>query len=63
MISDAVSVGSQRIGALTVWRLHAELPGTFHPDLADRVTSAVLTTRDPRILDYAARGHLTAIAA
>jgi PIN domain nuclease of toxin-antitoxin system len=47
-----------------------ELPGTFHPDLADRpivatacVTGAVLTMRDPQILDYAARGHLTAIAA
>jgi PIN domain nuclease of toxin-antitoxin system len=47
-----------------------ELPGTFHLDLADRlivntarVTGAVLTTRDPQILDYAARGHLTAIAA
>ena len=43
---------------------------TFHRDPADRlivatarVTNATLMTRDRRILDYAARGHLTAIAA
>ena len=47
-----------------------ELPETFHPDPADRmivatarVTGAVLMTRDQQILDYAARGHLAAIAA
>jgi PIN domain nuclease of toxin-antitoxin system len=47
-----------------------ELPETFHSDPADRmivatarVTGAVLMTRDRQILDYAARGHLTAIAA
>ena len=47
-----------------------ELPETFHPDPADRmivatarVTGAVLMTRDQQILDYAARGHLTATAA
>jgi PIN domain nuclease of toxin-antitoxin system len=46
------------------------LPGGFHRDPADqlivataRVTNATLMTRDRRILDYAARGHLTAIAA
>jgi len=46
------------------------LPEVFHPDPADRmivatarVTGAVLMTRDRQILDYAARGHLTAIAA
>jgi PIN domain nuclease of toxin-antitoxin system len=42
----------------------------FHRDPADRlivatarVTDAVLMTRDRQILDYASRGHLTAIAA
>ena len=46
------------------------LPAAFRRDPADqlivataRVTSATLMTRDRRILDYAARGHLTAIAA
>jgi len=46
------------------------LPEAFHRDPADRmivatarVTSAVLMTRDRQILDYAARGHLTVIAA
>jgi PIN domain nuclease of toxin-antitoxin system len=46
------------------------LPEAFHRDPADRlivatarVTNATLMTRDQRILDYAARGHLTAIAA
>lgn len=45
-----------------------ELPDRFHQDPADRiivatarVTGAVLMTQDRRILDYAARGHLTAI--
>jgi PIN domain nuclease of toxin-antitoxin system len=45
------------------------LPDAFHRDPADRlivatarVTNATLITRDRRILDYAARGHLTAIA-
>jgi len=48
----------------------SSLPDAFHRDPADRlivatarVTNAVLMTRDRRILDYAARGHLTAIAA
>jgi PIN domain nuclease of toxin-antitoxin system len=46
------------------------LPDAFHSDPADRlivattrVTGAALMTRDRQILDYAARGHLTAIAA
>ena len=48
----------------------SSLPETFHRDPADRlivatarVANATLMTRDRRILDYAARGHLTAIAA
>lgn len=46
------------------------LPEAFHRDPADRLivatarmANATLMTRDRRILDYAARGHLTAIAA
>ena len=46
------------------------LPEAFHRDPVDRmivatarVANAALMTRDRRILDYAARGHLTAIAA
>jgi PIN domain nuclease of toxin-antitoxin system len=46
------------------------LPDGLHRDPADqlivataRVTNATLMTRNRRILDYAARGHLTAIAA
>jgi PIN domain nuclease of toxin-antitoxin system len=46
------------------------LPEEFHRDPADRlivatarVANATLMTRDRRILDYAARGHLTAIGA
>jgi PIN domain nuclease of toxin-antitoxin system len=46
------------------------LPDVFHRDPADRlivatarVANAALVTHDRRILDYAARGHLTAIAA
>jgi len=46
------------------------LPEAFHRDPADRlivatarVANATLMTRDRRILDYAARGHLAAIAA
>jgi PIN domain nuclease of toxin-antitoxin system len=47
-----------------------ELPTLFHADPADRmivatarVTDAVLLTRHRNILDYAARGHLTALVA
>jgi PIN domain nuclease of toxin-antitoxin system len=46
------------------------LPDVFHRDPADRlivatarVANATLMTRDQRNLDYAARGHLTTIAA
>jgi PIN domain nuclease of toxin-antitoxin system len=46
------------------------LPDRFHRDPADRlivatarVANATLMTRDRRILDYAGRGHLTAIVA
>ena len=46
-----------------------QLPGSFHRDPADRlivatarVTGAILMTRDRRILDYAATGHLNTIA-
>jgi PIN domain nuclease of toxin-antitoxin system len=46
------------------------LPEAFHRDPADRlivatarIANATLMTRDRRILDYAARGHLAAIAA
>ena len=45
------------------------LPEAFHRDPADRlivatarVANATLMTRDQRILEYAARGHLTATA-
>jgi PIN domain nuclease of toxin-antitoxin system len=45
------------------------LPGNFHRDPADRLLIATardlggpLVTRDRRILDYAAHGHLDAIA-
>jgi PIN domain nuclease of toxin-antitoxin system len=47
-----------------------QLPGGFRSDPADliivataRVIGATLMTRDRRILDYAAAGHLNAIAA
>jgi len=47
-----------------------ELSGRFRSDPADliivataRLTGAALMTRDRRILDYAAAGHLAAIAA
>jgi PIN domain nuclease of toxin-antitoxin system len=46
------------------------LPGGFRSDPADqiivataRVTGATLLTRDRRILEYAAAGHVTALAA
>ena len=47
-----------------------QLPGQFHNDPADRIiaatarcTGAVLMTRDRRMLDYAALGHVAALAA
>jgi PIN domain nuclease of toxin-antitoxin system len=46
------------------------LPDAFHRDPADRlivatarVIGAILMTRDRQILDYADRGHLTALPA
>lgn len=46
-----------------------ELPGRFHADPADRmivatarVINATVMTRDRLILDYAAAGHLAAVA-
>ena len=48
----------------------AELPGGFRSDPADliivataRVTGATLMTRDRRILNYAAKGYVTAVRA
>ncbi len=71
-IERAVSVRGLSIEALLP-RVAIEgstLPEAFHRDPADRlivatarVTGAVLMTRDRRILDYAARGHLTALPA
>ncbi len=46
-----------------------DLPGEFHPDPADRflvatarLENAVLVTRDERILQYSASGHVKAMA-
>jgi PIN domain nuclease of toxin-antitoxin system len=48
----------------------ARLPGTFHGDTADRIIAAtarelgaLLLTRDGPLLQYAALGHLRAVAA
>ena len=45
------------------------LPGPLHADLADRLIvtiarhlGAIVMTRDRRILDYAERGHVAAVA-
>ena len=71
-IAEAVSVPGLSIEPLLpqVAVEAASLPETFHRDPADRlivatarVTNATLMTRDQRILDYAARGHLAAVAA
>jgi len=71
-ITEAVSARGLSIEPL---RAHvaieaSSLPETFHCDPANRlivatarVSDAALMTRDQLILDYAARGHLTAIAA
>ena len=70
-ITDAVSAQGLSIEPLLpqVAVEACSLPVTFHRDPADqlivataRVTNATLMTRDRRILNYAARGHLTAIA-
>ena len=71
-MTEAVSVSGLSIEPLLpqVAVEACSLPEAFHRDPADRlivatarVTNATLMTRDRRILDYAARGHLTAIAA
>jgi PIN domain nuclease of toxin-antitoxin system len=71
-IDEALAEPGPRIDPLTP-QIAIEsyaLPEAFHRDPADRlivatarVASATLMTRDRRILDYAARGHLAAIAA
>jgi PIN domain nuclease of toxin-antitoxin system len=67
---EALAAPAPAIEALTpsIAIESCELPGQFHADPADRlivatarVTGAILMTRDRRILDYAARGHLTAL--
>ena len=72
LLAEAVSARGLSIEPL---RAHvaieaSSLPETFHCDPANRlivatarVSDAALMTRDQLILDYAARGHLTAIAA
>ena len=71
-ITEAVSAPGLSIEPLLpqVAAEASSLPDAFHRDPADqlivataRVTNATLMTRDRRILDYAARGHLTAIVA
>jgi PIN domain nuclease of toxin-antitoxin system len=109
-ITDAASVGTLWIAAITIWEIALlasrnrvslgkptirwieeavarssvaieplspqiaveswELPDRFHQDPVDRMivatarlTGTMLMTRDRRILDYAARGHLTVIGA
>jgi PIN domain nuclease of toxin-antitoxin system len=71
-IGEAVSAPGLSIEPL-VLQIAVEacsLPEAFHRDPVDRlivatarVANATLMTRDQGILDYAARGHLTAIAA
>ena len=71
-LEDAVARSGVVVEPLTP-RVAAEsyqLPGSFHRDPADRMIVATarliradLMTRDGPILNYAAHGHLTAIAA
>jgi PIN domain nuclease of toxin-antitoxin system len=71
-LEDAVTRSGTVVEPLTP-RVAAEsyqLPGSFHRDPADRMivatsrlVRAALMTRDREILNYAAQGHLTAIAA
>jgi PIN domain nuclease of toxin-antitoxin system len=71
-LEDAVARSGTVVEPLTP-RVAAEsyqLPGSFHRDPADRmivatsrVNRAALMTRDDPILDYAAHGHVIAIAA
>jgi len=71
-IEESLADPGPRIEALSpaVAVESCQLPGGFRSDPTDeilvataRVTGAVLMTRDRRILDYAAGGHLTALAA
>ena len=71
-ISEAVSAPGLSIEPLLpqIAVEACSLPEAFHRDPADRlivatarVANATLMTHDRRILDYAARGHLTAITA
>lgn len=69
-LDEAVTASGVAVEPLSV-AVAAEscnLPSRFHADPADRmivatarVTKALLMTRDRRILEYAARGHLSAI--
>src|SRR3984893_17126470 len=74
-ISGAAASGSLRIAAISLWEIallasrgRIVLGKSIGFWLAGergqpRAGAASLTTRDQRILDYAAHGHLTAIAA
>jgi len=68
-VSRAFSRPGVQVAALTpeIAVRSAHLPGTLHGDPADRMLIATamlmglkLMTRDRRILDYAAQGHLSA---
>ena len=68
-VSRAFSRPGVQIAALTpeIAVRSSHLPGTLHSDPADRMLIATamlmglkLMTRDRRILDYAAQGHLSA---
>jgi PIN domain nuclease of toxin-antitoxin system len=70
-VDRAFSRPGVRIAALTpeIAVRSSHLPGTLHGDPADRMLIATamlmglkLMTRDRRILDYAAQGHLSAMA-
>lgn len=69
-VSRAFSRPGVQIAALTpeIAVRSSHLPGTLHGDPADRMLIATamvmglkLMTRDRRILDYAAQGHLRAV--
>ena len=71
-VSRAFSRPGVQIAALTpeIAVRSSRLPGTLHGDPADRMLVATamlmglkLMTRDRRILDYAAQGHLSACPA
>lgn len=71
-IENALRRSSVIIEPLTPWIAadSCQLPGRFHNDPADRLivataraTDAALVTRDKHVLDYAALGHVAALAA